>query len=238
MMTNHVYGGALGVVGGMGPLASAEFLKTIYEFSVGEREQESPIVFMYSNPTIPDRTESLLHGSREVLLESLTTALRQLHDMGATRTLICCVTMHCLLPYLPADLRSKLISLLDVIYEAVEQHRQRQLLVCSTGTRRLGLFQSHPSWQSLSDYMVLLDDGDQDEMHKLIYRMKQCSDPACVVPSLDALLRKYRVDSFIAGCTEMHLLARRFILPENGRSHYGCIDPLTIVARQLAGNCK
>jgi aspartate racemase len=231
MTTNRVYGGgALGVVGGMGPLASAEFLKTIYEFSVGEREQESPIVFMYSNPTVPDRTESLLNGSREVLLESLITALRQLHDMGANRTLICCVTMHCLLPYLPADLRSRLISLLDVIYEEVERRRQKQLLVCSTGTRRLGLFQSHPSWQSLSDYMVLLDDSDQDEMHKLIYRVKQCSDFACLVPPLEALLRKYRVDSFIAGCTEMHLFARR--------SHYRCIDPLTIVARQLAGNCK
>ena len=40
----------LGVVGGAGPLASAEFTKTIYEFSLGEREQEAPIVLLYSIP--------------------------------------------------------------------------------------------------------------------------------------------------------------------------------------------
>lgn len=233
MTTNYVPPSTLGVVGGMGPLASAEFLKTIYEVCIGGREQEAPIVFMYSNPTVPDRTECLLNGSREVLLESLISALRQLHAMGANRTLICCVTIHSVVPQLPDDLRSKLISLLDVIYEGVEQSRQRHLLVCSTGTRKLGLFQDHPSWESLSDYIVLPDDNDQDELHKMIYRVKQCSDPADAMPYVESLLRKYRVDSFIAGCTEIHLLARRFIL-QNGSGKYGCIDPLTIVAKQLA----
>lgn len=48
----------LGVLGGMGPLASAEFLKTIYECSVAGGEQRSPSVIMYSDPTFPDRTEA------------------------------------------------------------------------------------------------------------------------------------------------------------------------------------
>lgn len=218
----------LGVVGGMGPLASAEFLKTIYEICINGCEQEAPIVYLWSNPTVPDRTECLLNGSRNVLLENLVSALQQLHTMGATRTLICCVTMHGVVPQLPEELRSRLISLLDVIYTTVEQSRQRHLLVCSNGTRKLGLFQEHPSWQSLKDYVVLPDEDDQNELHKLIYRVKQCSDPADGMPFLEKLLRKYRVDSFIAGCTEMHLFARRF---DN------CIDPLTIVAKQLAREC-
>ena len=228
MTTNYAQPGALGVVGGMGPLASAEFLKTIYEACIDGHEQEAPIVFLYSNPTVPDRTESLLNGSRKVLLESLITALRRLHEMGATRTLICCVTIHSLLPQLPEDLRSKLISLLDVIYTSVEQSRKRHLLVCTSGTRKLGLFQEHPSWPSLRDYIVLPDDSDQDEVHKMLYRVKQCSDPAEAAPYVESLLRKYGVDSFIAGCTEMHLFARRF---------NNCIDPLTIVAKQLANQC-
>ena len=229
MTMKYVQPGALGVVGGMGPLASAEFLKTIYEVCIDGREQQAPIVFLYSNPTVPDRTESLLNGSRKVLLESLITALRQLHTMGATRTLICCVTIHSLLPELPDELRSRLISLLDVIYASVEQSRKRHLLVCTSGTRKLGLFQEHPSWQSLSDYLVLPDETDQDELHKMLYRVKQRSDTAEDIPYVESLLRKYGVDSFIAGCTEMHLFARRF---------GSCIDPLTIVAKQLANECQ
>ena len=52
----------LGIVGGLGPMASAEFLKTVYEYGIGENEQDAPIVLMYSDPTFPDRTESFLAG--------------------------------------------------------------------------------------------------------------------------------------------------------------------------------
>jgi aspartate racemase len=212
----------------MGPLASAEFLKTIYEIAIDGREQEAPIVFLYSDPTVPDRTQSLLNGSRTVLLDNLVSALRRLHAMGAARTLICCVTMHSVVPQLPDDLRSRLISLLDVIYASLQRTRERHLLVCSNGTRQLGVFQQHPSWQSLRDYIVLADDDDQDEVHKMIYRVKQGPE-AAAVPYVETLLHKYQVNSFIAGCTEMHLLARRFA---------NCIDPLTIVAKELAKECR
>ena len=65
----------LGVVGGAGPLASAEFIKTIYECSLGEREQEAPVVLLYSDPTFPDRTEALLAGDYE---PTLTQARRRI----------------------------------------------------------------------------------------------------------------------------------------------------------------
>ena len=48
----------LGVLGGMGGLASAEFVKTVYEISGEgvEQEQAGPVVLMYSDPAFPDRT--------------------------------------------------------------------------------------------------------------------------------------------------------------------------------------
>ena len=48
----------LGILGGMGPLASAEFLKTIYEYGTRDLEQRSPACILYSDPTFPDRTSS------------------------------------------------------------------------------------------------------------------------------------------------------------------------------------
>ena len=67
----------IGIVGGMGALASAEFVKTIYEFSADRREQDSPIVMLSSDPTFPDRTEMLLRGARDVLLDRLIDSLNQ-----------------------------------------------------------------------------------------------------------------------------------------------------------------
>jgi hypothetical protein len=50
-----------------------------------------------------------------------------------------------------------------------------------------------------------------------------------VAPELEALVARYGVASFIAGCTEMHLLAKRRV-----RRGGACIDPLFLIARDCA----
>ena len=78
-----------GVLGGMGPLASAEFLSTIYEETAGRPEQESPIVYLISDPTIPDRTKCLLNGTEHLLLDHFTSGINKLESLGATRIVVC-----------------------------------------------------------------------------------------------------------------------------------------------------
>src|ERR1041385_7963248 len=117
----------LGIVGGLGPLASAEFLKTVYEYGIGENEQDAPMVLMYSDPTFPDRTDAFLAGESELLLTRLTGALQCLADAGASRFVICCMTIHHLLPSLPVHLGARVISMLDVIFDNLERSRGRHL---------------------------------------------------------------------------------------------------------------
>jgi len=68
----------LGIVGGMGPLASAAFLSTLYELTVDGAEQSAPACILLSNPAVPDRTESVLGGRGEAVLSPLRTALETL----------------------------------------------------------------------------------------------------------------------------------------------------------------
>ena len=221
----------LGVLGGLGPVASAEFLRTIYEYSQGKHEQLFPRVVLYSDPTFPDRTEALLGGSHNELLERFIEALQKLYALGVSNVVVCCVTIHYLLPELPSELREKIISLVDIILEETIQKRQRQLLFCAHGSRKLGIFQSHSHWARAEEFIVLPDEVDQESIHAMIYRMKSGKDIDSQVSVLDALLSKYEVDSFIAGCTEMHLLSKR--VAKNNR--YDCIDPLISIARSLSG---
>lgn len=222
--------GSIGVVGGLGPFASAEFLKTIYECDLSEREQDLPKVIVISDPTFPDRTEGFLAGRTDDLLARLIVVLEQLAQLGANKIIICCVTIHYLLPRLPQDLRDRVISLLDVIFEHVEQSRTRRLLICSSGTRQLGLFENHPRWQVAKDFFVLPDECDQEIIHReLIYPMKTAVANSGGVPLLKSLLRKYQVDSFIVGCSEVHMIAK---LAANGNGP-NCIDPLAILARGI-----
>src|ERR1041384_241103 len=86
----------LGVLGGMGGLASAEFVKTVYELSgeICRREQDGPVVVMYSDPAFPDRTEAFLRGETKPILTKLIDALELLRGMGASQFVICCMTIH------------------------------------------------------------------------------------------------------------------------------------------------
>ncbi|MCB1034320.1 MAG: hypothetical protein KDD47_10865, partial [Acidobacteria bacterium] len=58
-----------GIVGGLGPLASAEFLLTIYEQYTDVAEQEMPVCLVISDPTFPDRTTRFLAGDFDELTE-------------------------------------------------------------------------------------------------------------------------------------------------------------------------
>ncbi len=224
-----------GIVGGMGPLASAEFLKTIYEFSLGKCEQEFPTVILYSDPSFPDRTEEFLDNSFDVLLSHLLRTLHHLRDLGATRFVLCCVTIHHLLTRLPRDLQERIISLLDVALGNAIQSRERHLLICTSGTRRMEIFESHSQWELAKDFVVLPDNDDQQMIHNLIYQgIKKHGDVDGLISFLMSLLSKYRVQSCIAGCTEIHLLAKQSHRFVKDRERFKCIDPLTIIAREIS----
>jgi aspartate racemase len=228
----------VGILGGMGPIASAEFLKTIYEHTLrGDCEQESPTVMVYSDPTFPDRTDAFLAGEADIVLRPLVKALSQLQYLGASKIVICCMTIHHLLPALPDELRKGIISLPDVIFENLVHTRKRHLLVCSTGTQRLGLFQSHSRWEDLKDQIVLPDEADQHRIHRdLIYPIKKNPDVSERIPLLKSLLAKYKVDSFIVGCSEVHLIAKH--LKRESSNGYDCVDPFAIIAGRLAETCS
>jgi aspartate racemase len=221
----------LGILGGLGPLASAEFLKTIYENCRREREQETPKVIVYSDPTFPDRTEAIISGEYGALLEQLVSSLRALAYLGATQTVVCCVTLHALFDRLPGDLRRQLISIVDVIFDEVIRAPEKRLLICSTGARQIGLFESHQHWPAMREYIVLPDDGDQDLIHRSIYQIKQLRSLDELTPIFTALLPKYGVNSFISGCTEMHIIAKRLASTAN-------IDPLSIIAKTFSANAQ
>lgn len=222
----------LGVLGGMGGLASAEFVKTIYELS-GEglrREQDEPVVVMYSDPAFPDRTEAFLRGETQPILTRLIDALELLDRMGASQFVICCITIHYLLPQLPHALRERIISLPDVIFSAVESAKKPHLVVSSTGTIKLELLQRHPRWEEAQNYFVFPTDDEQRQIHELIYEVKLNRNLKEASAFIQTMMKHHNVDSFVAACSEIHLLAKQFGISSEQQRRNGCVDPLSIIA--------
>lgn len=220
----------LGVVGGLGPVASTAFLRTLYERGTYATEQQAPAVLLYSDPRVPPRSELLLEGRGELLLQWLTDVLERLEQLGSSQIVICCVTIHHLLPQVPERLRSRVLSLLDVIFSALERTQRRHLMVASRGSYQLELFQRHPRAHLLEGRVVLPTEQDQLALYALINRVKVNADLEALARELEGYLERYDVRAFISGCTEIHLLARLPVFSEGNARGYTCIDPLTLIA--------
>lgn len=223
-----------GIMGGMGPLASAEFVKTIYELCPEDEEQLAPPLILWSDPRMPDRTDCVLDGRQDLLLKKLSEGLRRLIACDVTGIVICCVTIHQVIDLLPPDLRSKIISLLDVIFEDVLKHERRYLLLCTKGTRKVRLFEGHRLWNSTQGRIVLPSEKDQERIHELIYRIKQYKHCSADLQFLNELVQSYGVDSFIAGCTEIHVLVRDYGLAQGFAQAGPCLDPLMVLAGMIS----
>jgi aspartate racemase len=224
-----------GILGGVGPLASAAFVSSIYELSDATCEQELPIVVLLSDPTIRDRTEALLGGRERELADDVAWRAHRLLDAGATRLILCCVSLHPIVSLLPSDIREKLVSLVDVIFESVAQDSKRHLLLCTNGARRTRVFQHHPCWNTLHARIVLPDAADQETIHALIYQVKKNASPTRQLAVIGRLRERYGVESCIAGCTEMHILARQAESQESKHPSASWLDPLAVLAGTING---
>jgi aspartate racemase len=106
-------------------------------------------------------------------------------------------------------------------------------VISSTGTIELELLQRHPRWEQAQNYFVFLSKAEQQQMHDLIYEVKLNRNLLEARLFVETLLARHRVDSFIAACSEIHLLAKQFAPSSPQQRGYGCIDPLAIIARQV-----
>ena len=61
----------IGILGGMGPLATADLFQKITLHTVAACDQAHPRVCIDSNTDIADRTAALLHGGEDELLAEL-----------------------------------------------------------------------------------------------------------------------------------------------------------------------
>jgi aspartate racemase len=224
-----------GILGGLGPLASAEFLNTIYEYAEWDREQDAPRLILVSDPTFHDRTDSFLEGREEKIRCQLRENLQKLRQAGATHIVICCVTMHYLLPRLLPSEGWDIVSLIDVALRGAMNTPGKHLLLCTKGTMQLQIFQQHPLWPLAAPRIIVPDESDWRSVHDLIYAIKRDRTAQYQGAILKTILERYSVESCIAGCTELHILARcLYRQKETARLRW--IDPLELLARHIVGS--
>ena len=83
----------IGIIGGMGPMATCDLMKKIFEVSDADCDQNYVHVCVDCNTNIPDRTKAILEKGEDPIPEMVKSAV-SLQNMGADLLMIPCNTAH------------------------------------------------------------------------------------------------------------------------------------------------
>ena len=221
----------IGVLGGMGPEATAYFFGLIIQNTAAARDQDHLPVVIFNGPQVPDRTRALLAGG-ESPLARLIQGAAALRAAGADFGVIPCVTAHCFLPALAA---ATPLPFLDMLAETVRSTRTslprlKQIgLLATDGTVRAGLV--HRAFAAAGIDVITPGPRGQSKVMSAIYGRRGIKAGVTTGKPRDLVLAEAEglvregAGAIMAGCTEVPLVLR----PEDLR--VPLIEPLLIGAR-------
>lgn len=133
----------LGVLGGMGPAAAADFMRVLAERTPATKDQEHPRTILYSHTAIPDRTSFLL-GKGPDPTEYIKDGLNTLIGWGADYLCVTCNTAHYFVDTFRDEIEKPIIHIVDeTIRKCAEVSPKGAWLTATLGTMRTGLYQKH-----------------------------------------------------------------------------------------------
>ncbi len=133
----------LGVLGGMGPLATVDFMGKIIRNTRAACDQDHLEVFVHSATKTPDRTDFIL-GRGPDPFPAMCVALQQLERAGATVIAIPCNTAHRWHDALQARTSANVLHIVDAVAGRLTPQERPDGpvgLLATDGTLRAGVYQ-------------------------------------------------------------------------------------------------
>ncbi|MBQ7578519.1 MAG: amino acid racemase [Synergistaceae bacterium] len=133
----------LGVLGGMGPAACAEFLRILAKDSPAKNDSQHPKIIMLSDPETPDRSDGLM-GLGPDPEPVIRKNLFKLAEWGADLLAVPCNTAHYFIDRFRKDLPVPLIHIVESTVEAARELSQGNCswLLATDGTIKSLIYQT------------------------------------------------------------------------------------------------
>jgi aspartate racemase len=193
----------VGILGGMGPAATADFLEKLIAATPAKRDQDHLPVAIWSNPRIPNRNDALLVPGSPSPAADLQFGVRQLEAQGASFIAIPCNTAHHWHAEMQSAVSIPILHIADIAIAALREggHRPGTSvgLMCSDGTLASGYYDQR---LAAAGFKVVRPTEDmQKRVMRAVYAVKSAEMKLARDLSL-ALCRE-----FVAAGAEVLLLA-------------------------------
>ncbi|MBD3207081.1 amino acid racemase [Candidatus Bathyarchaeota archaeon] len=219
----------IGIIGGMGPEATADLYLRIIRATYVEKDQDHHRIIIDSNPKIPDRTPAIIGGG-ENPLPYMTETAKNVEEAGADFLIMPCNTAH----YFYEEIQESVdIPLLHMIrlsaaytinnYKSVDKAG----LLATDGTISSKLY--HDAYGEQGIEIITPDRQSQKKVMKAIYqhiKRGKLEDGRRIIHQEAKNLIKNGSKAIINGCTEVSIVMHQ------GDLEIPIVDPLQVLAEE------
>lgn len=213
----------LGVIGGMGPLATVKFYDKIVLNTEAHNDNEHIDLIVLNHSTMPDRTKCIIENKDTEFLNEIKKDLEILERIGIDVVAIPCNTSHYFYDEFKNFANLKIINMIEETILEIKRRGIKKVAVFGTlGTLNSKVYNKYAKENGIEVKELSLE--DKKTVMDIIYKIKETNN----LESKDfvEILNRYCNDKTIGiiACTELSLLD----IPEN----LNTIDALDVLVNK------
>lgn len=220
----------LGIIGGLGPLASTFFYELITKHTLAARDQDHLDLVLFSHASMIDRTEALkTEAGRKRLVDTLVADARLLEQAGAKYIAVPCNTTHVVWQEVVEESGARWIHMIRETAEAIRQQFpevKRVGILATDGTIENALYQKELIQVGLEPMIPAQE--TQKQIMRIIYEQVKAGKAVDynLFEEIIAQFHDRGAEVIILGCTELSVINAQRGLPPY------CIDAMKILVRR------
>ena len=216
----------VGIIGGMGPAATALLFQKIIDYTDADLDSEHIHILIDNNTAIPDRTAAILKGENTPAIRICESG-KKLVECGAELLLIPCNTSHYFYQYIQNHLSVPVINMIEETAKVcVAKGYTKVGILATTGTCKTKIYENE--LMKLGVSAVYPDEEGQKRVMEIIYDQVKAGNPvdnSIIKDTLDKMSTE-GVQAYILACTELPMALK------NGDFGYDFIDSLDVLAKE------
>ena len=195
----------LGVIGGMGPLATVSFYERVVLNTAAKCDNEHIDMVVLSHASMPDRTKCIIENKGGEFLEVIKKDFKILEDIGVEAVAIPCNTSHYFFDEFKKFTGLRIINMIEETILEVKKRGIEKIAVFGTlGTLNSKVYEKYANQHGL--LVKEVSPEDKQAVMDIIYDIKEtnCLDGRRFVD----ILSRYCDDETVGiiACTELSLL--------------------------------
>ena len=224
----------LGILGGLGPLATVYFMDLIVKMTEAKKDQDHISMIVLNHAAIPDRTDFILDASKPNPLPMMVEDAKKLQAAGADYVVMPCNTAHFFYEQIQNNIT---IPMLNIIEETVKYAKDvkgvKKLVILATkGTVSAGSYQRMCENYGIEWAVPSLQ--DEQSLMNIIYNQVKAGKEVNIneFNKIIGNMKADGCDAVALGCTELSVINKDFDLNRND-----IVDSLEVLARRSIELC-